>query len=325
MYDCLPLYHSTGGVVRDRRGAGQRRLGGDPRKLLGARVLGRHRALGLHAVPVYRRAVPLSGQLAAASERDASIGSGSPAATACAPTCGRSSRSGFGIPHILEFYARDRRQRHRCSISTASPAPSAASPGSSRIAFPPSWCATTSTREQPLRDAQGRCIDCEPDELGEVIGKIINDASKPGSRFEGYADQSETERKILRDVFEPGDAWFRTGDLMRKDEDGYFYLRRPHRRHLPLERRERLDHRGRGGDRPRSPVSLEANVYGVDIPGRDGRAGMAAIVGRRRSRPHGIARPSDRAAARLCPAGVPAHAQARSTSPRPSSRRRSIW
>jgi fatty-acyl-CoA synthase len=37
-------------------------------------------------------------------------------------------------------------------------------------------------------------------------------------------DQQETERKILRDVFAKGDAWFRTGDLMRKDALGYFYF-----------------------------------------------------------------------------------------------------
>ena len=52
----------------DRLAAGQRRLGGDPGEILGARVLGRRCALGLHAVPVYRRAVPLPRQLAAAPE-----------------------------------------------------------------------------------------------------------------------------------------------------------------------------------------------------------------------------------------------------------------
>ena len=54
--------------ARDRRAAAARRLGGDPREILRARFLGRHRALGLHLLPVYRRAVPLPHQLAAASE-----------------------------------------------------------------------------------------------------------------------------------------------------------------------------------------------------------------------------------------------------------------
>ena len=78
--------------------------------------------------------------------------------------------------------------------------------------------------QQPVRTADGFCIECDPDEPGEVIGKILRDASKPAARFEGYATQAETDKKILRDVFEKGDVWFRTGDLMRKDEHGYFYF-----------------------------------------------------------------------------------------------------
>ena len=60
-----------------------------------------------------------------------------------------------------------------------------------------------------MRNAEGFCVPCEPDEVGEVIGRIINDPKKPGSRFEGYATAPETQRKILRDVFEratPGSA-----------------------------------------------------------------------------------------------------------------------
>ena len=51
-----------------------------------------------------------------------------------------------------------------------------------------------------------------------------NDPANAGSRFEGYTNAAETEKKILRHVFEAGDAWVRTGDLMRRDEKGFFYF-----------------------------------------------------------------------------------------------------
>ena len=60
--------------------------------------------------------------------------------------------------------------------------------------------------QQPVRNEQGFCIECAADEPGEVIGKILKDPSKPAARFEGYATQNETDRKILRDVFQTGDA-----------------------------------------------------------------------------------------------------------------------
>ena len=44
------------------------------------------------------------------------------------------------------------------------------------------------------------------------------------ARFEGYTSADDTERKILRNVFEDGDAWYRTGDLMRMDAAGFFYF-----------------------------------------------------------------------------------------------------
>jgi fatty-acyl-CoA synthase len=131
--------------------------------------------------------------------------------------------------------------------------------------------------QQPVRDQRGFCIECAVDEPGEVIGKIVKDASKPGQRFEGYASEAETDKKILHDVFEKGDVWFRTGDLMRKDKNDYFYF---------------IDRIGdtfrwKGENVSTTEVEeaigqfdgiLEANVYGVRIPGHDGRAGMAAIV-----------------------------------------------
>ena len=129
-------------------------------------------------------------------------------------------------------------------------------------------------RETPVRGADGLCIECAPGEVGEAIGKIT---SEPGKTFDGYTKASDTEKKILHDVFEKGDAWFRTGDLMRIDAQGYYYFV------------DRIGDtfRWKGENVATSEVSealgvipgiKETNVYGVAVPGMDGRAGMAALV-----------------------------------------------
>jgi fatty-acyl-CoA synthase len=92
-----------------------------------------------------------------------------------------------------------------------------------------------------------------------------------------YTDATETEKKILRDVLAPGDSWFRTGDLMRRDETGFFYFV------------DRIGDtfRWKGENVATSEVNeavldcsgvVDASVYGVEIEGADGRAGMAALV-----------------------------------------------
>lgn len=130
---------------------------------------------------------------------------------------------------------------------------------------------------EPVRGPDGLCVECAPDEVGEAVGQILNDPSKPSARFEGYADPEATRRKILTDAFEKGDRWFRTGDLMRRDARGYFFF---------------IDRIGdtfrwKGENVATSEVSeaisvfpgvKDVNVYGVALPGYDGRAGMATIV-----------------------------------------------
>jgi fatty-acyl-CoA synthase len=131
--------------------------------------------------------------------------------------------------------------------------------------------------EQPIRGSDGFLERCEPGEIGEAISKIVNDPKRPSQRFEGYADPGATKKKILENVFEKGDRWFRTGDLMRKDDLGYYYF---------------IDRIGdtfrwKGENVATSEVSeaitvaphvKEANVYGVQVPGTEGRAGMVALV-----------------------------------------------
>jgi len=123
-----------------------------------------------------------------------------------------------------------------------------------------------------VRGPDGFCIACAPGEAGELLGKVGG-----AMEYDGYTDRAASERKLVRDAFARGDAWFRTGDLLRQDADGYYYF---------------VD---RIGDTFRwkgenvaaqevadllagAPGVTEANVYGVPVPGEDGRAGMAALV-----------------------------------------------
>ncbi|HWP67391.1 MAG TPA: long-chain-acyl-CoA synthetase [Candidatus Limnocylindria bacterium] len=125
------------------------------------------------------------------------------------------------------------------------------------------------------RDDEGRGIVCGPDEPGELLGRI--DHGGGTMEYDGYTDRAATERKIVRDLFAPGDAWFRSGDLLRRDADGYYYFV------------DRLGDtfRWKGENVATQEVAdvlngapgvSESNVYGVTVPGAEGRAGMAALV-----------------------------------------------
>jgi fatty-acyl-CoA synthase len=131
--------------------------------------------------------------------------------------------------------------------------------------------------DQPIRDARGLCVECAPGEIGELVGRIPDAAGTAQGRFEGYTSQEATDRKVLRDVFARGDAWFRSGDLLRQDREGFFYFvdrigdtfRWKGENVSTQEVAEALSH---------YPGLELANVYGVQVPGQDGRAGMAALL-----------------------------------------------
>lgn len=131
--------------------------------------------------------------------------------------------------------------------------------------------------ETYARDADGFLIPCQPGEIGEAIGMIIDHPDIGGGRFEGYTSKEATEKKILRDVFRKGDAWWSSGDLMRIDEEGYCYFvdrigdtfRWKSENVSTQEVAEALS------DFPGLEI---INIYGVRVPGHEGRAGMAALV-----------------------------------------------
>jgi fatty-acyl-CoA synthase len=185
-------------------------------------------------------------------------------------------RDRFGIEQILEFYAASEGNVALFNLDSH-PGAVGRVPAWAKRSFPFKIVAYDVERNIDKRDASGRCIECAIDEVGEAIGEILDDPNKPASRFDGYADAAATKAKILRDVFRDGDAWFRTGDLLRRDGAGYYYFV------------DRIGDtfRWKGENVSTTEVSeaiatfpgvREANVYGVAVPGNEGRAGMAALV-----------------------------------------------
>jgi fatty-acyl-CoA synthase len=129
-------------------------------------------------------------------------------------------------------------------------------------------------KEMPVRGADGLCIECGPDEVGEALGGM---SARAGREFEGYTNPADSAKKMLRDVFKKGDVWFRTGDLMRRDGHGYFYF--VDRIGDTFRWKGENVSTGEVGEALAAvPGILEANVYGVTVPGVDGRAGMASLV-----------------------------------------------
>lgn len=128
--------------------------------------------------------------------------------------------------------------------------------------------------ELPVRQANGLCAEARVGEIGEAIGLIGDDIRHD---FSGYADKAASEKKILTDVFAKGDRWFRTGDLMRQDKEGYFYFidrigdtyRWKGENVSTSEVEQRLTD---------APGVKEVIAYGVSVPGADGKAGMVTII-----------------------------------------------
>lgn len=181
----------------------------------------------------------------------------------------------FSIPRILEFYAATEGNFSLFNVE-GQPGAIGRIPPLLAHRFPASLVKLDPASGVPLRNDDGFCIACSRGEPGEAIGRI-GSAEQGGGRFEGYTDAGETEKKILRDVFAKGDAWFRTGDLMRIDDKGFFHFV------------DRIGDtfRWKGENVATSEVNdavrdftgvVDATTYGVAIPGTDGRAGMSAIV-----------------------------------------------
>jgi fatty-acyl-CoA synthase len=129
-------------------------------------------------------------------------------------------------------------------------------------------------RDTPYRTAEGRCVLADINETGLVCSKIGKSSI---NRFDGYSDKTATGQKVLTDVFVPGDSYFNTGDLLRRDAFGLFYW----------SDRVGDTFRWKGENVATTEVEHVLNVlpfvsdlcvYGVEVPNYGGRCGMVAMA-----------------------------------------------
>ena len=178
----------------------------------------------------------------------------------------------FAIPRILEFYAATENTVSLYNVEGRVGAVGRVPPVLAHRS--PAALIRVDEAGEPLRGPDGLCIRAPVGETGELVGRL--DPAKATQTFEGYTGDAESRRKVLRDVSAPGDAWLRSGDLMHTDAQGFFFFA------------DRLGDtfRWKGENVATTEVEaavaavpgvIEALVYGVDVPGAEGRAGMAAL------------------------------------------------
>ncbi|XP_032173076.1 solute carrier family 27 member 3 isoform X2 [Mustela erminea] len=139
--------------------------------------------------------------------------------------------------------------------------------------FPFSLIRYDVTTGEPVRDAQGHCVATCPGEPGLLVAPVSQQ-----SPFLGYAGGPELgQGKLLKSVFRAGDVFFNTGDLLVCDHQGF----------LRFHDRTGDTFRWKGENVATTEVAdalgsldflQDVNVYGVAVPGHEGRAGMAALV-----------------------------------------------
>ncbi|KAG0224496.1 hypothetical protein BGW42_005069 [Actinomortierella wolfii] len=131
--------------------------------------------------------------------------------------------------------------------------------------------------EQLIRDKKtGFCIECKDGDIGEMV--TLADNKNYHSRYVGYFNQPKmTQAKLVQNVFEKGDQWMRTGDLLYKDSKGFYYFadRAGDTYRWKSENVSTAEIEATLG---RLDAIAECTVYGVQVPGQDGRAGMATLV-----------------------------------------------
>ncbi|XP_072401319.1 long-chain fatty acid transport protein 4-like isoform X2 [Diabrotica undecimpunctata] len=180
----------------------------------------------------------------------------------------------FNIPLVSEFYGATEGNANIVNIDNTVGAIGFVS----RIipsVYPISIIKVDQNTGEPIRNAKGLCMPCKPNEPGVFIGKII--PNNPSRAFLGYVDEEASKKKVVHDVFHHGDSAFLSGDILVADEFGNLFFK------------DRTGDTFRWKGENVSTAEVEAVisnlvdykdvvVFGVEIRGQEGRAGMAAIL-----------------------------------------------
>ena len=273
LYNCLPMYHSVGGVVA----AGAALVGG------GAVVLRERfsvstfwKDVAAERCTVFQYIGELCRYLLNAphDSHEARHQLRLACGNGLRPEVWEPFQSRFRIPQILEYYASTEGNFSLYNCEERIGAIGRIPPFLAHR-IPVALVKYDADAALPQRNAEGRCLPCAANEVGEALGQVLD--ADGATHFEGYTDTQASRERILRDVFAPGDAWYRSGDLMRRDAQGFFYF----------VDRVGDTFRWKGENVSTTEVAAviaacrgvsEVAVYGVRVPNADGRAGMAALV-----------------------------------------------
>ncbi|KAK9978115.1 hypothetical protein ABG768_019883 [Culter alburnus] len=273
IYDCLPLYHSAGNIM----GVGQCLIHGITvvvkKKFSASRFWEdciKHNCTVVQYIGEICRY--LLSQPVRPSERQhrvrLAVGNG------LRPSVWEAFMERFGVKQIGEFYGAT-----ECNCSIANMDGKVGACGfNSRIlpnVYPIRLVKVNEETMELVRDKQGLCVPCRPGEPGLLVGRI--NQQDPLRRFDGYASQDATRKKIAYNVFRKNDSAYLSGDVLVMDELGYMYFRD----------RSGDTFRWKGENVSTTEVEgtlssllgqTDVAVFGVNVPGVEGKAGMAAIA-----------------------------------------------
>ncbi|XP_061080046.1 long-chain fatty acid transport protein 1a [Conger conger] len=273
VYDCLPLYHSAGNIM----GVGQCLINGltvvVKKKFSASRFW---EDCIKYNCTVVQYIGEICRYLLSQPERPAESGHRVRLAVGngLRPSVWEAFTERFRVAQIGEFYGAT-----ECNCSIANMDGKVGACGfNSRIlpyVYPIRLVKVEEETMALVRDREGLCVPCRPGEPGLLVGRI--NQQDPLRRFDGYASQDATNKKIARDVFKKGDSAYLSGDVLVMDELGYMYFRD----------RSGDTFRWRGENVSTTEVEgtlstllgqADVAVYGVPVPGVEGKAGMAAIA-----------------------------------------------